>query len=72
MIVTRPPVVRDAATAWRAAATLVVPTPTDQTWLSFHIDRGEAESWPVGIYEVTISLNGQVARQATVEVVAPA
>ncbi len=51
---------------------IVVPTPTDRTWISFHIDRGEAESWPVGIYEVTISLNGQVARQAAIEVIAPA
>ncbi|MDF3038113.1 MAG: hypothetical protein K0Q71_819 [Thermomicrobiales bacterium] len=51
---------------------IVVPTATDQTWISFHIDRGEAESWPAGIYEVTISLNGQVARQATIEVVASA
>lgn len=51
---------------------IVVSTATDRTWLSFHIDRGEGEPWPVGVYAVTISLNGQAARKAEIEVVAPA
>lgn len=48
---------------------IVVPAPTDQTWISFHIDRSDAEPWPAGIYKITISLNGQTAREAAVEVV---
>jgi hypothetical protein len=51
---------------------IVVPTTTDQAWVSFHIDRGDAEPWPAGIYEVTISLNGKPVREAAVEVVTPA
>jgi hypothetical protein len=51
---------------------IVVPTTTDQTWISFHIERGETEPWPAGIYEVTITLNGKSAREAAVEVVTPA
>lgn len=51
---------------------VIVPTATDQTWLSFHIDRGQVETWPTGVYAVAISLNGQVVRQASVEVAAPA
>ncbi len=49
---------------------VIVPAPTDQTWVSFHIDRGDAEPWPAGVYEITISLNGETAREAAVEVVA--
>lgn len=51
---------------------IVVPTATDRTWMSFHIDRGETETWPVGKYEVSISLDGQAVRGDSVEVVAPA
>jgi hypothetical protein len=53
------------------ARQIVLPAATDRTWLSFHIDRGEDEAWPVGVYEVTISLDGQSARHASVEVVDP-
>lgn len=52
------------------ALQIVVPTGTDQTWLSFYLDRGEAESWPSGVYEVTLSIDGRVARQAAVAVAA--
>ena len=52
------------------ARQIVVPTATNQTWFSFYIDRGQAEPWPVGVYEVTVSLNGRITRQASVEVVA--
>ena len=54
------------------ASQIVVPTKADQTWISFHIDRGESEPWPAGIYKVTISLNGEAVREAAVEVVTPA
>jgi hypothetical protein len=51
---------------------IVVPTTTDQAWVSFHLDRGDADPWPAGIYKVTISLNGKSAREAAVEVVTSA
>ncbi len=54
------------------ASQIVVPASTGQTWISFHIDRGESEPWPAGIYEVTISLNGKTTREAAIEVVTPA
>lgn len=53
------------------ARQIVLPAATDRTWLSFHIDRDETEAWPAGVYEVSISLNGQSARHASVEVGAP-
>ena len=54
------------------ARQIVVPAVTDQTWISFHIDRAETDRWPVGLYEITITLDGQMAQQSEVEVVAPA
>lgn len=51
---------------------IVLPAATDGAWLSFHIDRDESETWPTGVYAITISLNGQAARKAEIEVVAPA
>ena len=51
---------------------IVTPTAIDRTWLSFHIDRVDAESWPAGTYEVTISLNGQPTRRASIAVSPPA
>lgn len=53
------------------ARQIVLPATTDRTWLSFHIDRGDAEAWPAGVYEVSISLNGKAARRGAVEVGAP-
>lgn len=53
------------------ARQIVLPAAADRTWLSFHIDRDEAAAWPAGVYEVSISLNGQSARHASVEVGAP-
>ncbi len=46
-------------------------TPTDsggERWLSFHIARDPEVPWPVGTYEVTISVDGTAVRQAAVEV----
>jgi len=39
-------------------------------WISFSIDRDPAALWPVGSYDVAISLNGQVVQRRTVEVAA--
>jgi hypothetical protein len=37
-------------------------------WLSFHIARDPEVPWPVGTYEVTISLDGAPAQEAAVDV----
>jgi hypothetical protein len=39
-----------------------------EQWISFHIARDPEVPWPVGTYEVTISLDGAIVRQAAVEV----
>ena len=39
-----------------------------EQWLSFHIARGAEVPWPVGTYEVTISVDGTTMQQAAVEV----
>jgi hypothetical protein len=39
-------------------------------WISFSIDRDPAVLWPVGSYDVAISLDGQVVQRSTVEVAA--
>jgi hypothetical protein len=46
-------------------------TPTEsgaEQWISFHITRDPEVPWPVGRYEVAVSLNGAMVRQAAVEV----
>ena len=46
-------------------------TPTEgsaEQWLSFHIARNAEVPWPVGTYEVTISVDGTAVQQAAVEV----
>jgi hypothetical protein len=39
-----------------------------ESWISFHIERSPDVPWPVGTYEVTVSLNGTTVQQASVEV----
>jgi hypothetical protein len=39
-------------------------------WISFSIDRDPAVLWPVGSYDVAISLDGQVVQRSSVEVAA--
>jgi hypothetical protein len=39
-----------------------------EQWLSFHIARDPEMLWPVGRYEVTISVNGNKVQQAAVDV----
>jgi hypothetical protein len=46
-------------------------TPADSganQWISFYIERDPKVEWPVGTYEVRISLNGATAQEAAVEV----
>jgi hypothetical protein len=40
----------------------------DQAWIAFHIERDPAVPWPVGTYEVSISLDGTTMQVAAVEV----
>ncbi|MBW3631649.1 MAG: hypothetical protein KY456_01340 [Chloroflexi bacterium] len=40
----------------------------DQTWIAFHIERDPAVAWPVGTYEVRVSLDGTTMQVAAVEV----
>jgi hypothetical protein len=40
----------------------------DQTWITFHLERDPAVPWPVGTYELSVSLNGTTMQVATVEV----
>jgi hypothetical protein len=37
-------------------------------WIGFYIERDPDVEWPVGTYEVNISVNGAAVRQAAVEV----
>jgi hypothetical protein len=41
---------------------------TAESWVSFRIDRSPDMPWPVGTYEVTVSLNGTTVQQAAIEV----
>jgi hypothetical protein len=46
-------------------------TPVDSgadRWVSFHIERDPEVEWPVGTYEVRISLNGTTVHEAAVDV----
>lgn len=50
---------------------IVLSAPVDQTWISFHIDRGSETAWPAGAYEITISLNGAQKQRSAVAVAIP-
>jgi hypothetical protein len=39
-----------------------------EQWISFYIERDPEVEWPVGTYEVKISLNGATVQQAALEV----
>jgi hypothetical protein len=47
---------------------LVPPSSTAERWISFHIERQPDVPWPVGTYEVSVSLNGTSVQQASIEV----
>jgi hypothetical protein len=39
-----------------------------ESWMSFYIERAPDVPWPVGTYEVTVSLDGTMVQQAAIEV----
>ena len=39
-----------------------------ERWISIYIEREPDVPWPVGTYEVTVSLNGMMVQQAAIEV----
>jgi hypothetical protein len=56
-------------TSLDAFSTRLAPTESSaESWISFYIERDPDVPWPVGTYEVTVSLNGTIMQQATVEV----
>jgi hypothetical protein len=48
---------------------LTAPDSDAEHWMSFHIARDSDVPWPVGTYEVAISLDGARVQEANVEVV---
>ena len=50
------------------STSLVSPSSTAERWISFHIERQPDEPWPVGTYQVSVSLNGTSVQQASIEV----
>lgn len=56
-------------TSLDAFTTRLVPTESGaERWLNFHIARDPEVPWPVGRYEVTVSLDGTPMQQAAVDV----
>ena len=56
-------------TSLDAFTTRIVPTDDiEETWVAFRIERDPNVPWPIGTYEVTISLDGTAIQQAAVEV----
>jgi hypothetical protein len=47
---------------------LTTPESDAERWMSFHIARDPNVPWPVGTYEVTISLDGTIVQQGSVQV----
>jgi hypothetical protein len=39
-----------------------------ESWISFSIERSPDVPWPIGTYEVTVSLNGSTVQQVSIEV----
>jgi hypothetical protein len=56
-------------TSLDAFSTRLVPADsTAESWISFYLDRRPDVPWPVGTYEVTVSLNGATVQQASIEI----
>jgi hypothetical protein len=51
------------------ATTLTIDQPQKEQWLTFQLSRNTETPWPTGVYEITVSLNGQVAQSASIEVI---
>ena len=49
-------------------ASIVIDAPSADTWIEFHLSRTPPGTWPSGIYEVAIQVNGQPAVTGIVEV----
>lgn len=57
-------------TSLDAFSTRLVPASSaSESWISFHIERNPDVPWPVGTYEVSVSLNGTYVQQASIDVV---
>lgn len=39
-----------------------------ENWISFYIERAPDVLWPVGTYQVTVSVNGTMVQQSAIEV----
>lgn len=50
------------------ATTLTTDQLRPEQWLTFQLSRNAETPWPAGVYEITISLNGQVAQTSSIEV----
>lgn len=50
------------------ATTLTIDQQQPEQWLTFQLSRNAETPWPSGVYEITISQNGQVAQSASIEV----
>lgn len=48
--------------------TVTIAEPRAEQWLTFQLSRNLETPWPPGIYEITISLNGQIAQSSAIEV----
>lgn len=48
--------------------TFIVQEAYTEGWIAFSVVRGKDTPWPAGTYAITISINGEVAQSATVEV----
>lgn len=51
------------------ATTLTIDQPRAEQWLTFQLNRNTETAWPTGVYEITVSLNGQVAQSGSIEVI---
>ncbi len=51
------------------ATTLTIDHLQAEQWLSFQLNRNAETPWPTGVYEITISLNGQATQSASIEVI---
>lgn len=54
----------------RSTTTTVAASQQTETWLVFRLDLPAGSTWPTGTYGVTVSANGVVAQQSTIEVAA--
>jgi hypothetical protein len=51
------------------ATTLTIEQLQPEQWLTFQLSRNTDTPWPTGVYEITVSLNGQVAQSVSIEVI---